>query len=121
LLVKLISKYTLILCADEYGQFLANNLFHHPDKGCNLESIITSTGHGQNINQFCHTHEKLCSKTGWEIHHYMGNKNVETYNKTCCHCGAKFIANNHRLNFCASCANLVHKLEKEQWPNNAPV
>jgi hypothetical protein len=76
-----------VLIADEQSN-LPDNLdkaikhkrFHCSDKGCKVEMrcyVYRSNNQrkgGSIIVKYCHTHDTLCSKTGWEVGYYGGTK-----------------------------------------------
>jgi hypothetical protein len=56
-------------------EYLNNNKYHSFLKGCECEMRVVK-GYASNVilNKYCKTHDKLCSKTGWELGWYKGTK-----------------------------------------------
>lgn len=53
-----------------------NEHFHCSQNGCDIEMRLVRTDYygDYSVHKFCHTHNKECSRTGWEFGWYMGNK-----------------------------------------------
>lgn len=105
---------------DNFTDYLPNDLFHHPDKGCELETIenficLKSVVDGHEIHdethsfhQQCLTHNRLCSKTGWELHHYQ-NREENSFYKGSCKCGRTFYSLNKDKITCCRCQQAIDK------------
>jgi len=62
---------------NNYQEYLSNDIFHDTGKGCQIEMRISrSYIGGLVVNKYCHTHQKLCSKTGWEMGKYLGKRSL---------------------------------------------
>jgi hypothetical protein len=90
---------------DNYKEYLGNDLYHHKDKGCELEIKINKSSNGNiSIEKFCKTHNVLCSKTGWELGWYNGTESKKIGGQfTCQRCGETFNATEAWRNFCDKC------------------
>jgi len=91
--------------ADYYLDYLKNEHFHHSEKGCDIEMKRDGT----TINKICKTHDKVCSKTGWELNWYLGNNNHLLANKfvgyiQCQQCGKTIYVNVGNAKYCRECA-----------------
>jgi len=97
--------------------------WHHSFKKCKVEMTVD----GNLTNKFCITHQKLCSKSGWEIGWHRGNNSSKIYtaddNKICQDCGEEFLSANPTSLRCKKCrhqrqvdltakANYERKLKK---------
>lgn len=96
---------------DNYSQYLSNEHYHHSDKGCDIEVVVRTdkelSGRGnKSVNKICHTHDKVCSKTGWELGWYMGQetKKLEEKKKfTCVICGIEILSYQSQVFCCKDC------------------
>jgi len=62
-------------------KYLKDEHYHSTDKGCDIEMRIvrTSTYRDISVHRYCHTHNCLCSKSGWEMGWFGGTKEVIKY------------------------------------------
>ena len=56
-----------------------NEHFHCIKKGCDIEMRLVRTDYygDYSVHKFCHTHNKECSRTGWEFGWYLGEEKTE--------------------------------------------
>lgn len=113
-----INDYELPLTEEYYNAFnfedyLNNDKFHHSHKGCQIEMILNKIEKGNlSINKICHTHNKTCSKTGWELGWYMGTPSkccvgVGRFSIKCSRCGCEIMANSSNRKYCDKCKTEV--------------
>jgi len=86
--------------------------FHLEEKGCKIERIKTPTGYGYMENIICHTHGVTCSKSGWELGYYLGQRSKDVYDAGDrakkyfrCKCGKRYKSD---LGMCKCCYNEAH-------------
>jgi hypothetical protein len=87
--------------------------FHSEEKGCEIERIKTPTGYGYMENIICHTHNVKCSKSGWELGYYLGQRSKDVYDPSeknqkyeRCSCGKRYKENGKGM--CIWCYNEAH-------------
>lgn len=113
---------------DNFVDYLGNPLFHSTDKGCKMETIenfnLGKEGHPEDsekhyYNQMCHTHNELCSKTGWKLHYYQGEKSNSEKGGVCVckRCGKSWAG--RIRDYCTKCKRANELLYKEA--NNIPM
>lgn len=57
-----------------------NQHCHSSAVGCVMTRIIGAKWCGKNVeNYYCLTHDKLCTKTGWELGWYLGTNSSELW------------------------------------------
>ena len=94
---------------DNYSQYLDNEHYHHSDKGCDVEVLVLTDkrndGKGnKSVNKICHTHSKVCSKTGWELGWYMGTESKTLFReRTCVICGVPIYSHQKQVFCCPNC------------------
>jgi hypothetical protein len=94
----------------DYKSFLNHKRFHHSLKGCNIEMKKVKYVRGDIVvNKYCHTHNVMCSKTGWEIGYFMGKKSVKPEPYKCLTCGEIFYPL-REAKYCESCRKLIGNL-----------
>ena len=56
-----------------------NEHFHCSQNGCDIEMRLIRTDYygDYSVHKFCHTHNKECTRTGWEFGWYLGEKKIE--------------------------------------------
>jgi hypothetical protein len=85
-----------------YADYLKNPHYHHSDKGCKIEMGVEYGNRKGEVSmpgvvKRCITHNKVCSKTGWEKGwDYNGKTNVNY----CKSCGKEI---KFRYSFCSEC------------------
>jgi hypothetical protein len=93
-----------------YKNFLNDGHFHHSEKGCDIEirkfykDKITNR---YSVNKYCKTHNKLCSKTGWELNWYMGTYSLTEGSSTikyCKRCGKEIRQRGGNRKYCRECS-----------------
>lgn len=86
----------------KYKEYLYHNKFHHSEKGCQIEMKIVERSKDRHIaiNKYCKTHQKICSKTGWELGWYLGNNNRY---KECIICKVPIKGKSILKKYCDSC------------------
>jgi len=117
--------------SDNFIDCLDNEHFHSPDKGCEL-TTIENYHYGINgekrrecneehcFNQKCITHNIICSKTGWALHHYNGQDNRSIFMVgTCLRCGKRYYSSNKEKIYCIRCLKEMEKIFREA--NNLPA
>lgn len=83
--------------------------FHHSLKGCEIEMRKKECVRNEEetdycYNKFCLTHNKLCSKTGWELGWYLGTNNLKgLLTLKCFKCGSEFHTNRDNRRYCDQC------------------
>jgi hypothetical protein len=90
---------------ENYEEIKDHERFHHTEKGCDME-YRPSMSDNRNWSQeyYCHTHNVLCSKTGWELGWYSGTDNRNKEKEfTCQRCGCVFLSSCAWRNFCDNC------------------
>lgn len=113
-----INDYKLPLTEEYYNafnfeDFLNNDKFHHSHKGCLVEMRLNKAEKGNlSINKICLTHNKTCSKTGWELGWYMGTNSrmawgAGKYTKKCAKCKTEYLAKARNQKYCYKCRKLV--------------
>lgn len=87
--------------------------FHLEEKGCKIERIKIPTGYGLMENIICHTHNVTCSKSGWELGYYLGQRSKDVYDASArsqkylkCECGKRYIDKGKGM--CKDCYNKAH-------------
>jgi hypothetical protein len=90
---------------DNVEQYLKDEHFHHSLRGCKCVVLPISAKDGNRIDngvyKKCLTHNVDCSKTGWELGHYLGNNNKGTKEVThTCECGKQF---RNKYGMCFDC------------------
>ena len=86
----------------KYIDFLDNKHFHHTEKGCRVEMIeVVASSGDRAINKICKTHNKRCSKTGWEIGWYMGTRSDDK-SRICRNCKQEFKSVSNEV-YCDDC------------------
>lgn len=111
---------------NNYGSYLSNEHFHHSDKGCQIEmvkSIISLRTNRMSINKQCHTHNTLCSKTGWELGWFSGTYNrgtgrIKNVKKTCQNCGVEYLASSGNNKYCPVCCITVGRTQARTFYKN---
>lgn len=91
------------------AESLPNTRFHASQKDCVVEYVKRMggrNGEGSRTGDYlyCHTHQKLCSKTGWEMGWYSGSDNlIGRLAINCFHCGAEFHTDKPNRRYCDLC------------------
>lgn len=107
-----------------------NKHFHHSCKGCDILMIVEkdpiTSGKYSNysVKKYCNTHQVMCSKTGWELGWYLGQRTKDIYDATGknskyskCDCGKRYIDKGFGMcNWCFKKINpdAMSKVEKEK-------
>lgn len=103
---------------DNYLEIKDNNKYHHSLKGCDIEVIVEVIDENIRVNKFCNTHQKLCSKTGWELGWYNGTKSVVIEKaEYCLNCGGKIsVPMAHRI-YCSECKSTIESFRSFVYNN----
>lgn len=64
---------------ENFEVFLDSPKFHHSRKGCDVYMFNRKALRNNPTFKFCITHNKECSKTGWESGWYLGNSSKEVW------------------------------------------
>ena len=81
-----------------------NDLFHHSDKGCDIEITETQLGDSVLVGKYCKTHKVKCSKSGWESGWYNGtNSHIMSKEIECASCGVSIITSSSHRTLCDKC------------------
>jgi hypothetical protein len=100
-----------------FESYLSSDRFHHSKKGCDIQMIKTSMGQrgceGVIVNRVCHTHSRLCSKSGWEIGWYGGTSSKGNV-INCQSCGRMVISNNFNVRYCKECRPKISKILRDK-------
>ena len=88
-----------------YEEIKDQEKFHHTNKGCDMIAKPRKASDGRwSQEYFCHTHNVLCSRTGWELGWYGGTDNRNKEKEfTCKRCGCVFLSDSDWRNFCDNC------------------
>lgn len=101
-----------IYTPSNYKDYLSNKEYHHSEKDCDIEMrAVKELQGGKMIKvlcKYCKTHDKLCSRTGWEWGRFLGTDSRKIYqedfgNNTCSACGNLFLKTNNKSNYCNEC------------------
>ena len=107
---------------DNHLDYLENKYFHSEDKGCDLELVKrlgTRKGEPKVPGEYkvCHTHDTLCSKSGWELGFFMGSDS-RAYNRKlyhCLNCGREVMSKALNFKYCKECKVIMsNKRAKER-------
>jgi hypothetical protein len=79
-------------------QYLKDEHFHHSLRGCKCVILPISAKDEERVDvgvyKKCLTHNKDCSKTGWELGHYLNRDKASSYGMfkklASCECGALY-------------------------------
>jgi len=121
-----INDYNLPLIESHYNpnnylSYLKNEHYHHSEKGCIVEMVVNPKQDDGtvSINKICRTHDKRCSKTGWELGWYLGTKTKDLHIKTYCRrCGILIYTDIYnRFLYCPDCRKIKKEEIKEYTKN----
>lgn len=105
-----------------YLNYLYHDKFHHTDKGCKCEMRKSSSEEcNLHITKYCLTHDKTCSKTGWELGWYLGTNSRVLFDDTinCKRCGKTVLKMTRVHKYCHECSLVVHReIAKQKWRDN---
>ena len=95
---------------ENYEEIKDHEKFHHTEKGCDMElkyhtSFDKNNKPYRSQEYFCHTHNVLCSKTGWELGWYQGTRSKYSKEFTCLKCGKVFESYQQIRYYCDDCLN----------------
>ena len=101
-------------------EYLPNEKYHHSLKGCDCEmKVIKALSYGKEahttyaIEKYCKTHNITCSKTGWELGHYMRTNSLDLKDKSedpyCIYCGKE---KNSKQHSCKDCSPMAYNFTR---------
>lgn len=112
------------IMSDKTEQYLKDPHFHHSLKGCKIkmiklrDTIKDGVRMDSGMYKVCLTHNVECSKTGWELGHYLGNDNKNEHHRfhfRKCKCGKVY---DNKYGMCLHCLRkenpeLYEKIQEE--------
>jgi len=96
-------------CSPNKLEYLENEHFHNSLKGCDVEMVIKKDGKNLSVNGYCHTHNKLLSKTGWEMGWWGGTNSKAMLDRefVCERCGKELKTHSATIRFCKDCRHIA--------------